>query len=133
MSFPTPGGDLGQGDAPYFDERPLRFDLDDLNGEICLLDWGDDGFPDVSPPNRHLPVYKLMNGKVNFVLIQEDKKKTTKLLHHRMTMLDQRDHEFMKPLPQDFKDPIAQDIRDIPRICRQIQVSIRLSCLVKGP
>jgi len=27
----------------------------------------------------------------------------------------------MKPLPKDYKDPIAQDIRDIPRICRQIQ------------
>lgn len=99
MCFPTPGGDLSSYDGT-FDERPLRFDLDDLNGEICLLDWGGDA-PDVSPPNRHLPVYKLMNGGVNLVLYQEgNKKDRSTSLHHRMTMLHPRDHEFMNFLPK---------------------------------
>lgn len=93
MCFPTPGGDLSNG---TFDDRPLRYDLDDLNGEMCLIDFGDDGIPEVSAPNRHLPSYKLMNGRVNIILIQEGKKKTSGMLHHSMTMLDPRDHEFMK-------------------------------------
>mmetsp|Transcript_2825 Transcript_2825/g.6181 ORF Transcript_2825/g.6181 Transcript_2825/m.6181 type:complete len:1521 (-) Transcript_2825:409-4971(-) len=124
MCFPTPGGDLNY-NGGHFDERPLRLDLDDLNGEICLIDWGGDengdGMPEVSPPNRHLPTYKLMNGKINLVLIQEGGTSSGRFLHKRMTMLDPVDHEFMKRLPDDYKDPIAQDIRDIPRICRQIQ------------
>lgn len=102
MCFPTPGGDIGLVSA-RLDDRPLRYDLDDLNGEICLLDWGGengDSTPEVSAPNRHLPTYKLMNGRVNIILIQEGKKKTSGFLHHRMTMLDPRDHEFMKPLPK---------------------------------
>lgn len=104
MSFPTPGGDVSKNQT--FDDRPLRYDLDDLNGEIVLLDWGGkngDSRPEVSSPNRHLPIYKLMNGRINMILIQEGKKKYEGgLLHHRMTMLDPRDHEFMKPLPKDY-------------------------------
>ena len=123
MSFPTPGGDLHRGSGT-FDERPLRYDLDDLNGEIVLLDWGEDGIPEVSLPNRHLPSFKLMkDGCINLVKIQESDTETniSPYLHHRMTLLDPKDHEFMKPLPPDYKDPIAQDIQDIPRVCRQIQ------------
>ncbi|KAL7547183.1 hypothetical protein ACHAWF_016592 [Thalassiosira exigua] len=124
MCFPTPGGDIIGNDGNNFDTRPLRYDLDDLNGEICLIDWGgnsSDDMPEVSLPNRSLPVYQLMNGKVNLVLIREGKEDKSEHLHHRMTMLDPRDHEFMKPLPKDYKDPIQQDLRDIPRICRKIQ------------
>jgi len=95
MCYPTPSGDIGHIDGA-FDERPMRLDLDDLNGEICLLDWlisdGED-MPQVSLPNRHLPTYNLMNGKINLVLVQEDKKAdSSELLHQRMTMLDPRDH-----------------------------------------
>ena len=124
LSFPTPGGDLPiePGDN---NDRPLRLDLDDLNGEIALLDWGegeDYALPAVSAPNRHLPVYKLMNGRLNLVLHQESKGTEAPLvLHHRMTLIDPADHELMKPLPSDTKDPILQDIRDIPRVCRAIQ------------
>ena len=123
LSFPTPGGDLPiePGDN---NDRPLRLDLDDLNGEIALLDWGDgkdDTLPAVSAPNRHLPVYKLMSGRLNLVLYQESKGIDSLILHHRMTLIDPADHELMKPLPSDTTDPILQDIRDIPRICRAIQ------------
>ena len=121
MCFPTPGGDVSFNDGT-FDDRPLRYDLDDLNGEICLLDWGEGDAPEVSAPNRHLPVYKLMNGRINMVLIREGKEvDSSEALHHRMTLLSPKDHEFMKALPMDYKDPIAQDIQDIPRICRAIQ------------
>ena len=96
--------------------------LTDLGGEIVLLDWGEDGIPEVSLPNRHLPSFTLMkNGTVNLVRIYEGKKETDQLLHHQMTLLDPKDHEFMKALPKDNKDPIAVDIKDIPRICRNIQ------------
>ncbi|KAL7540267.1 hypothetical protein ACHAXR_010000, partial [Thalassiosira sp. AJA248-18] len=92
-SFPTPGGDITSSDDS-FDGRPLRLDLDDVNGEICLVDWGGengDSMPEVSPPNRHLPVYKLMNGRVNLVLIQEGKEESSKFLHHRMTLIDPKE------------------------------------------
>ena len=93
-----------------------------MGGEIVLLDWGEDGIPEVSLPNRHLPSFTLMkNGRVNLVRIYEGKKETDQLLHHQMTLLDPKDHEFMKALPKDNKDPIAVDIKDIPRICRNIQ------------
>ena len=143
MSFPTPGGDL----TGTYDRRPLRYDLDDLNGEICLLDWGEDGHPEVSLPNRHLPSFKLMkDGCINLVKVYEGKDELeVGPLHHRMTLLDPQDHEFMKALPKDYKDPIAQDIKDselcycslshqslfyfvltlfcslVPRVCRDIQ------------
>ena len=47
----------------------MRLDLDDLGGEICLLDWGQGEF--VSMPNRSLEKYSMMNGELNMVLIQE--------------------------------------------------------------
>ena len=98
MSFPTPGGDL----TGTYDRRPLRYDLDDLNGEICLLDWGEDGHPEVSLPNRHLPSFKLMkDGCINLVTVYEGKDESeVGPLHHRMTLLDPQDHEFMKALPK---------------------------------
>lgn len=119
MCFPTPGGDVVGNDGSA-DDRPLRYDLDDLNGEIVLLDWGGEGgdaSPEVSVPNRDLPSYKLMNGKVSFVRILEGKTEIEidRHLHHKMTLISPRDHEFMRPLPPDYDDPIAQDIRDIPR------------------
>jgi len=65
----------------------------------------------------------MKDGCINLVKIQESDTETniSPYLHHRMTLLDPKDHEFMKPLPPDYKDPIAQDIQDIPRVCRQIQ------------
>jgi len=40
-------------DFKCVDEDAVRFDLDDLGGEIALLDWGyaGDNEPAVSPPN----------------------------------------------------------------------------------
>ena len=104
------------------DNDDLRLDLDDLGGEICLLDWGKRSFknPAVSPPNRHIPTHRLMNGGVDAYLLQESKAHTTSnMIYHRMTRLTR--NQFVKPLPSEAPDPVLKDIQDIPRICREIQ------------
>lgn len=104
------------------DNDDLRLDLDDLGGEICLLDWGLRRFrnPAVSPPNRNTTRHRLMNGRVDAYLLQESKThNTSDLLYHRMTRLTR--NQFIKPLPVESSDPVLQDIQDIPLICREIQ------------
>lgn len=98
----------------------VRLDLDDLGGEIALLDWGYacDAEPAISPPNRNLQVEKLMNGSVNVVLLQQSKNQTNRL-SKRLTLLE--NNEFIKPLLGDCKDPVLADIQDIPKICNNIQ------------
>lgn len=105
------------------DNDDLRLDLDDLGGEICLLDWGERLFrnPAISPPNREVAQkHSLMNRKVNIYLVQEiQKAKKSDQLYHRMTRLTR--NQFIKPLLAEPSDPVLRDIQDIPRICRQIQ------------
>lgn len=104
------------------DNDDLRLDLDDLGGEICLLDWGKRRFksPAVSLPNRNVQSHRLMNGRVDAYLLQESEAHhTSDVLYHRMTRLT-RNH-FIKPLPVEAQDPVLKDIKDIPRICRDIQ------------
>ena len=105
------------------DNDVLRLDLDDLGGEMCLLDWGAEQYrtPAVSPPNRHVEARSVMNGKANIYLLEESKnyfKKPGKL-QHRMTKLTR--NRLITPLKEDSKDPILQDILDIPRVCKHIQ------------
>lgn len=106
-----------------FDEanNAVRLDLDDLGGEIALLDWGYacDADPAISPPNRNLQVEKLMNGSVNVVLLQQSMNAKTNQLSKRLTLLE--NNEFIKPLLDDFEDPVLADILDIPKICNDIQ------------
>jgi len=102
------------------EDAAVRLDLDDLNGEICLLDWGPGEEPLISPPNRHLPVNLLMNNAVKVIVINEAQKRQSKKgLRQRMTLLE--GHEFVLPLPPLMKDPILHDIQSIPSICRFIQ------------
>lgn len=104
------------------DNDDLRLDLDDLGGEIVLLDWGKRRFksPAVSPPNRGVVKHRLMNGRVDAYLLQESKvHNTSDLLYHRMTRLTR--NQFIKPLPEEAADPVLKDIQDIPLICREIQ------------
>jgi len=104
------------------DNDDLRLDLDDLGGEIILLDWGKRRFknPAVSPPNRGVVKHSLMNGRVDAYLLQESKvHNASGLLYHRMTRLTR--NQFIKPLPEKTADPVLKDIQDIPLICREIQ------------
>jgi hypothetical protein len=100
--------------------------LDDLGGEIIVLDWGKGSSP-VSKPNRHLPCHVTMNGKLRMILHQESK--TTTLdpeIYHRMTQLSEnmlirppKDPEFQS---NDMaSDLILQDIEAIPSVCKNIQ------------
>ena len=109
-------------DFKYVDENAVRLDLDDLGGEICLLDWGygGDNEPAVSPPNRNLAVDKLMGGAVSIVLLRQQSTMGLGVkLHKRLVQLE--DNEFIKPLLDDCDDPVLKDIQDIPRICANIQ------------
>ena len=124
MTAEVPGGDadvLGKTHLDI-DNDDLRLDLDDLGGEIVLLDWGKRRFksPAVSPPNRGVASHRLMNGQVDAFLIQESKAhNASDLLYHRMTRLTR--NQFIKPLPNEAADPVLKDIQDIPLICREIQ------------
>ena len=106
-----------------FDEanNAVRLDLDDLGGEIALLDWGYacDADPSISPPNRNLQVDKLMSRSVNVVLLQQSVNTKSTVLSKRLTLLE--NNEFVQPLLDDSDDPVLADIRDIPRICNDIQ------------
>ena len=58
-------------DAERDDERDAaRLDLDDLNGEVCLLDWGEGGAA-VSLPSRRYETFPQMAGALNVVLAME--------------------------------------------------------------
>ena len=143
LSIPTPGGDVlasVRGGEYGDDNAAVRLDLDDLNGEICLLDWGNDRTPAVSLPYSHLEQYPLMGGTVTAVLATESTSlpstgfskgrverhssvSVDKRLFHRMTRLE--GNELIKPLLPDSEDLVLDDVRDIPRVLRNIQADWR--------
>ncbi len=102
------------------DNESTRLDLDDLGGEIVVLDWGRKRYQTapVSSPNQHLEEFQLMNGKIAAVLYQESKS-TKKGIFERMTRLS--DNPLIKPLQESPGDPVQSDIRDIPKACKNIQ------------
>jgi len=109
----------------YLDDEWVRLDLDDLGGEIIVLDWGKQSEA-VSKPNRHLPSYKLMHGKLTAILHQESQSAILDSeIFHRMTQLS--GNPLIHP-PKDSKDDdvgnsdlILHDIMDIPKVCKSIQ------------
>jgi hypothetical protein len=124
LSIPFPGGDpdvLGrsQGDV---DNDALRLDLDDLGGEIILLDWvrGPTSKHPLSRPNQGMEVTLLMNGRITAVLYQESSSAEIETdIYHRMTRLTRNPH--VRPLKEEPQDPILTDIQDIPKVCQAIQ------------
>lgn len=118
LNYENPEGYTSRWDNKE-EDNAVRLDLDDLGGEICLLDWGfaGDAAPAVSPPNRSLVVEKVMHGRVNVILLHQNN--ISKPLSKRLTLLE--NNEFVRPLLNDSADPILADIRDIPRVCKQIQ------------
>ena len=102
------------------DKDAVRLDLDDLSGEVCLLDWNyKDQEPSISPPNRNLPVEKLMGGAVSIVLLHQTNTMQGSSFSKRLIPLE--NNECIKPLLNDCDDPVRADIEDIPRICSDIQ------------
>ena len=102
------------------DDESTRLDLDDLGGEIVVLDWGRKRYQTapVSYPNQHLEEFQLMKGKITAVLYQESKS-TKKELFNRMTRLS--DNPLIQPLQKSPEDPVLADIREIPYVCKVIQ------------
>jgi hypothetical protein len=98
----------------------VRLDLDDLGGEICLLDWGEGGAAAVavSRPNASLQRNSLMDGKVTAILHQEGLAQSRSPLTRRMVKL--QDNEFVLPLPPTSKDPVALDLSEIPRVLKAL-------------
>jgi hypothetical protein len=107
------------------DNDGLRLDLDDLGGEIILLDWAVNSAPQtatspVSRPNQHLPQHELMLGRVTAILYQQSKGTAVDaVLYHRMTRLTR--NRFIRALQEEPDDLILADIQDIPKVCRTIQ------------
>eukprot|EP00931_Biecheleriopsis_adriatica_P026260 TRINITY_DN15999_c0_g2_i2.p1 TRINITY_DN15999_c0_g2~~TRINITY_DN15999_c0_g2_i2.p1 ORF type:complete len:1401 (-),score=231.76 TRINITY_DN15999_c0_g2_i2:11-4213(-) len=95
----------------------IRYDLDDLAGELCLLDWGP-GAASTSKHNKGLPVHRLMDGKVTLTNTVEGIGLNVKF-EKRLVHLE--DNPLVVPLPADVTEPIAADINDIPRALAQIQ------------
>lgn len=126
MNIPFPGGndhtDVLGSSMREIDHDALRLDLDDLGGEIILLDWGrrlSKSSP-VSTPHRNLVEHELMNGYLTAILYQESKSaKVDRELYHRMTRLSR--NPFVKALREEPDDLILTDIQEIPRICKNIQ------------
>jgi hypothetical protein len=124
MNYEFPGGNpdiLGQSRGDL-DDNALRLDLDDLGGEIIVLDWGKQCFKNspVSKPNRSYMRHEVMNGSVDAILYQESKATTRDpQLYHRMTRLTR--NRFIKPLQTGSKDLVLSDIQDIPKICQAIK------------
>lgn len=110
------------------DNDGLRLDLDDLGGEIILLDWAantpqtttTNAVHPVSRPNQHLQQYELMLGRVTAILYQQSKTTAVDaLIYHRMTRLTR--NRFIRALKEEPEDIILADIQDIPKVCRTIQ------------
>ena len=119
LNYEVPAGKTNTSNFTPVNEDAVRLDLDDLGGEICLLDWGyKDTEPSISPPNRNLAVEKLMGGAVSVVLLHQ-----TKAIVHKLQkrLIPLENNELIKPLLNDCKDPILADINDIPRVCSDIQ------------
>jgi hypothetical protein len=122
FDFPDKDSDVMGRSRGDIDNDALRLDLDDLGGEILVLDWGRKTYKTspVSKPNRGLLEFSLMNGAVHAIMYQESKTTTQDpQIYHRMTRLSR--NPLIKPLPPNSDDLILQDIEDIPKVCEAIQ------------
>lgn len=83
---------------------PRRLDLDDLGGELALLDWGA-GPPTALGPAAcaYLQQFPVMNGAATLTLLQEDL--VAPPFKTRLVHLD--DEELVHPLPPTHADPVA--------------------------
>ena len=104
-------------------EAVQRLDLDDLGGEICLVDWGDEatqGPASVATQSHVLKKELLMNGKVTLVLAQESLQKFGPF-QNRLLQLET--DERIQPLPGNLggPDPVGSDLALIPQECARVQ------------
>ncbi len=68
----------------------FRIDLDDLGGEVCLLDWGE-GHADVVaaiPQTRGMQHVQVMEGRVSVLLAEETVSVSTRHFKKRVVPLE---------------------------------------------
>ena len=114
--------DVEAGGMSAADMMGTRLDLDDLGGEICLLDWGDArtvGPPSCATNSAALHQEAIMGGKATVTLCQES-------FHTFGTVASRVVHveedERVLPLPETVKyDAVGADLNGIPRACSKIQ------------
>ena len=97
----------------------VRIDLDDLGGEVCLIDWGT-GEPSIVPATHELKPHKVMHNKVSLTLAQEQL--ASKLFENRL--VEMTGNDLVLALPPAVKDAVGADINDIPRALQAITESM---------
>ena len=103
-----------------FGEAAFRLDLDDLGGEICVLDWaGAAGLPPLQLSKKELNLrhYSVIRDAVTVTLISE----TSGAMHNQsffQRLVPIEDNPLVHPLPESCDDPVAKDISDIPLALR---------------
>ncbi|CAK9023116.1 unnamed protein product [Durusdinium trenchii] len=103
------------------DGPAMRYDLDDLAGEICLLDWGD-GLPSAS--SETLPFYAvqpMMQSKLKVVSVND---KPFSSMAQLFVPLEE--NPLVLPLPKTLPDPVGNDIKEIPQALKNIQTDWRM-------
>ena len=96
----------------------MRLDLDDLGGEITLVDWGRDKLQ-LAPREAYLPRDRVMEGTVTLVSAFEEVKVGVQKFRDRLVPLE--DNPLMLPIMDPCDDVVKRDIEDIPRVCKAIQ------------
>lgn len=97
------------------DGPAVRLDLDDLGGEICLLDWGR-GLP--SSASGSFAPQPVMNHSMTITLVQDCF--SQKSLACRLVPIEE--NPLVQQLPKAVQDPVGADIADIPDAVANIQV-----------
>lgn len=108
----------------------MRLDLDDLGGEVCLVDWGDalvgsDSFNlqrhvMLRDRSMHCCSVHGVSDTVKLLCFQESMK-TLSNLKKRMVQI--QGNELVLPIPPTGDDIVGDDIYDTPRIIKHIQAN----------
>eukprot|EP00667_Euglena_gracilis_P000989 EG_transcript_989 len=116
----TVAEDIGVSVVQSWSQIATRLDLDDLGGEICLLDWGD-GRPSVS---KHAPTVcesvDMQGPKVTVTLLHESRLVPARF-ESRLVPLER--NPLVLPLPKPVSDTVGHDINEIPKVLKAIEES----------
>jgi len=107
----------------------FRIDLDDLGGEIVLLNWAE---PLQRPEIMSIAfasAVEHMDFQQACVMESEGRQVVATIVQENLTSVFQKrvvplqDNEFVQPLPAVSDDPVGLDISNIPKVVRQIQAN----------
>ena len=106
------------------DEDAVRIDLNDLEGEVCLLSWPDPKAPHLfrnsQGPLAASSGTTLLDGALRVKLCSPHKgRDSTNSMKDRFLRLE--GNPLILPLPMPTRDPVGNDISDIPRILSELQ------------